>query len=136
MALVPSVLEARGLDATPMIQGRLRRNAAALRNARNFPAVETIASALAVLDRILTDEIGHVRIGRQWFEWLCAQAGLAPESTFDALMETFDAPWPKPPVNRAARLAAGFSEAQLDRLSRADRPTANPDRGKLRAQST
>jgi len=136
MALVPSVLEARGLDATPMIQERLRRNAADLRNARNFQAVETIASALAVLDRILTDEIGHVRIGRQWFEWLCAQAGLAPESTFDALMETFNAPWPKPPVNRAARLAAGFSEAQLDRFSRADRPTANPDRGKLRAQST
>ena len=136
MALVPSVLEARGLDATPMIQERLRRNAKDLRNARNFGAVASIESALSILDRILNDEIGHVRIGRQWFEWLCAQAKLAPEATFDALMESFNAPWPKPPVNRPARLAAGFSEAQLDRFSGANRPTATPGRGKLRAQST
>jgi len=136
MALVPSVLEARGLDATPMIQERLRRNAKDLRNARDLNAVATIENALTILDRILNDEIGHVRIGRQWFEWLCAQAGLSPEATFDALMETFNAPWPKPPVNRPARLAAGFSEAQLDRFSGPNRPTAPPGRGKLRAQST
>jgi uncharacterized ferritin-like protein (DUF455 family) len=136
MALVPSVLEARGLDATPMIQERLRRNAKDLRNARDLSAVATIESALTILDRILNDEIGHVRIGRQWFEWLCAQAGLAPETTFDALMETFNAPWPKPPVNRTARLAAGFTEAQLDRFSQADRPSAHSGRGKLSVQPT
>jgi len=136
MALVPSVLEARGLDATPMIQERLRRNAADMRNARDLSAVASIEDALMILDRILNDEIGHVRIGRQWFEWLCAQDGLAPEATFDALMEKFNAPWPKPPVNRTARLAAGFSEAQLDRFSQADRPSAHSGRGKLRVQST
>jgi uncharacterized ferritin-like protein (DUF455 family) len=98
--------------------------------------VATIESALTILDRILNDEIGHVRIGRQWFEWLCARAGLAPETTFDALMETFNAPWPKPPVNRTARLAAGFTEAQLDRFSQADRPSAHSGRGKLSVQPT
>ena len=123
MALVPSVLEARGLDATPMIQERLRRNAKDLRNARDLRAVATIESALAILDRILHDEIGHVRIGRRWFEWLCHQAELAPEAKFDRLMEEFNAPWPKPPVNREARRAAGFSEAQLDRFSRPARTT-------------
>jgi len=136
MALVPSVLEARGLDATPMIQERLRRNAVDLRNARDFSSVAAIEDALTILDRILNDEIGHVRIGRQWFEWLCAKAGLAPDDTFAALMQTFNAPWPKPPVNRTARLAAGFSEAQLDRFSQADRPSTHSGRGKLRAQST
>ena len=136
MALVPSVLEARGLDATPMIQERLRRNAKDLRNARDFGAVAMIESALAILDRILHDEIGHVRIGRHWFEWLCHQAALEPEATFERLMEAFNAPWPKPPVNLDARRAAGFSEAQLDRFSRPARPTTAPGHGKLRAQSS
>ena len=117
MALVPSVLEARGLDATPMIQERLRRNAKDLRNARDLTGVAAIDAALAVLDRILEDEIGHVRIGRHWYEWLCARAGLEPDAMFATLMQRFNAPWPKPPVNLAARRVAGFSEAMLDRFS-------------------
>jgi len=117
MALVPSVLEARGLDATPMIQERLRRNAKDLRNARDLTGVAAIDAALAVLDRILEDEIGHVRIGRHWYEWLCARAGLEPDAMFATLMQRFNAPWPKPPVNLAARRVAGFSEAMLDLFS-------------------
>jgi len=117
MALVPAVLEARGLDATPMIQQRLQRTAADLRNAKDALAVADIDVALTVLDRILQDEIGHVRIGRYWYEWLCARAGLEPDATFESLMQNFNAPWPKPPVNLAARRAAGFSEAMLGRFS-------------------
>jgi len=117
MALVPAVLEARGLDATPMIQERLRRNAADLRNARDLTGVAAIDAALAILDRILEDEIGHVRIGRNWYQWLCARAGLEPDDMFATLMQRFNAPWPKAPVNLAARRVAGFSEAMLDRFS-------------------
>ncbi|MEY4713379.1 MAG: hypothetical protein RIS88_2829, partial [Pseudomonadota bacterium] len=65
MALVPRTLEARGLDATPQIQQRLR-------------AVGTPMAlrAVQVLDIILRDEVGHVAIGNHWYRWLCAREGL------------------------------------------------------------
>jgi uncharacterized ferritin-like protein (DUF455 family) len=104
MALVPRVLEARGLDATPLIVDKLRA-------ANDLRMVEI----LAVIER---DEIGHVAIGSRWFGWLCAARGLEPESTFRQLLVEYDAPPLKPPFNLAARRAAGFSESELDRLSR------------------
>ncbi len=103
MALVPRVLEARGLDATPLIADKLRA-------ANDLRMVEV----LAVIER---DEIGHVAIGSRWFGWLCAARGLAPESTFRQLLVEYDAPPLKPPFNLAARRAAGFSEPELDWLS-------------------
>lgn len=103
MALVPRVLEARGLDATPPIMARLR----SIGDERS----------VAVLEVILRDEIGHVAIGDRWFRLLCAQRGLEPEATYLALIDSFDAPRPHPPLHREARRAAGFSEAELDALS-------------------
>jgi len=102
MALVPRVLEARGLDATPPIVARLQA----------IGDTET----LAVLDIILRDEIGHVALGDRWFRYFCAQRGLDPEDSYLALIDAFDAPWPRPPLNRPARVAAGFSESELNRL--------------------
>lgn len=99
MALVPRVLEARGLDATPAIQQRLRQ------------AGEP--RAVAILQTILDEEIGHVAIGNRWFQRLCVARALDPESHFRELMIAFDAPRPRGRVNREARLAAGFSEAEL-----------------------
>jgi hypothetical protein len=64
MALVPRVLEARGLDATPPIVASLRR-------------IGDEAS-IAVLDIILRDEIGHVALGDRWFRHFCAERGLEP----------------------------------------------------------
>ncbi|RYF35708.1 MAG: ferritin-like domain-containing protein, partial [Comamonadaceae bacterium] len=60
MALVPRTLEARGLDASPLIQEKLRKVAtpAALR-------------AVDILDVILSDEVGHVAVGNRWYRWLC-----------------------------------------------------------------
>ncbi|QID18505.1 ferritin-like domain-containing protein [Nitrogeniibacter mangrovi] len=104
MALVPRVLEARGLDATPPIMARLRRSGD--------------TRTLAVLDIILRDEIGHVALGDRWFRHFCAQRGLEPEAQYRALIDAFDAPWPRPPLNRPARRRAGFSEQELDRLER------------------
>jgi len=116
MALVPAVLEARGLDATPVIQQRLRSTAGDLRNAGDRAAVAALDAALRILERILDDEIGHVRIGWHWYRWLCERHRVEPEAHFLVLMEQYGAPWPKPPVNLGARRAAGFSPALLDRF--------------------
>jgi len=103
MALVPRVLEARGLDATPLIVEKLKA-------AQDTRMVEI----LAVIER---DEIGHVAIGSHWFGWLCAARGLDPDTTFRQLLVDYDAPPLKPPFNLEARRKAGFSEFELDWLS-------------------
>ncbi len=103
MALVPRVLEARGLDVTPGIQEKLRQ--AGDKN------------AASILDVILRDEVGHVQIGNRWFHFLCKQRGLAPEKTFAALLSEH---YPKGlfgPFNLDARRQAGFSEAEFALLS-------------------
>jgi uncharacterized ferritin-like protein (DUF455 family) len=103
MALVPRVLEARGLDATPLIVDKLKA-------ANDTRMVEI----LAVIER---DEIGHVAIGSHWFGWLCSARGVEPDATFRQLLVEYDAPPLKPPFNLAARRAAGFSESELTWLS-------------------
>ena len=104
MALVPRTLEARGLDATPPMQERLRR-------AGDARAVE-------ILGVILRDEVGHVAIGNHWYRWLCARAGLEPNSHYGVLAARHGAPRLKPPFNREARRAAGFTESELAALGR------------------
>ena len=105
MALVPRTLEARGLDATPLIQTRLRKV--------NTPAA---LRAVEILDVILRDEIGHVAVGNRWYGWLCAQQGLEPLAHYRALAREHNAPRLKPPFNEVARRAAGFSQPELDDL--------------------
>ena len=102
MALVPRLLEARGLDATPPMQARLAR-------AGDRRAVE-------ILDIILRDEVGHVEVGNRWYRALCAQRGLDPVSHFKALARAHGAPRLKPPFNLDARRRAGFEEAELSAL--------------------
>jgi uncharacterized ferritin-like protein (DUF455 family) len=70
-----------------------------------------------VLDIILHDEIGHVGLGDAWFRRLCSERDLEPEGTYRELLKAFDAPWPQAPLNEAARLAAGFSAAELAALA-------------------
>ena len=102
MALVPRTLEARGLDATPLIQHKLR----------SVGTPDALA-AVAILDIILAEEVGHVAIGNHWYGWLCARQGLDPVAHYAGLVERYEAPRPKPPLNEAARRAAGFTEAEL-----------------------
>lgn len=102
MALVPRVLEARGLDAQPAIADKFR-------SVGDERAVEI----LGVIER---DEIGHVAIGSRWYLYLCHQRGLAPLETFRKLLKEYDAPPLKPPFNLAGRRAGGFSEEELDWL--------------------
>ena len=105
MALVPRTLEARGLDATPLIQAKLQR--------AHTP--EALA-VVGILDIILRDEVGHVAIGNHWYRWLCAQRGLDPEAHYPSLVAQYDAPHLKPPFNDEARLRAGFSAQELAAL--------------------
>jgi uncharacterized ferritin-like protein (DUF455 family) len=102
MALVPRTLEARGLDATPPMQARLAR-------AGDHRAVE-------ILDVILRDEVGHVAIGNHWYRWLCRRDGLDPIAHDALLVERHRAPRLRPPFNKAARQAAGFTAAELAAL--------------------
>jgi len=102
MALVPRTLEARGLDATPQIQGKLRQvgTPAAMR-------------AVEILDVILRDEVGHVAIGNHWYKKLCEREGLDPLGHYVALAERYAAPKLYPPFNEDARLRAGFTAEEL-----------------------
>lgn len=102
MALVPRLMEARGLDATPGIRRKL--------------AGHGDRTGAAILDIILRDEIGHVAIGDRWFRHFCAQRGLDAESAYHELVMSSDVPKPRGPFNEAARLRAGFSAEELRRL--------------------
>lgn len=106
MALVPRTLEARGLDATPLIQARLRK--VDTPDARQF---------VDCLNVILRDEIGHVEIGNRWYRWLCDQQGLEPVSHYRHLVKLHSAPRLRPPFNTEARAAAGFSAQEIACLS-------------------
>ena len=99
MALVPRVLEARGLDATPALIAKL--------------GAAGDAGAVEILERIRREEVGHVRIGNRWYAYFCAQRGLEPIATFRRLLAEHGAPRMRPPFDLAARRRAGFSEPEL-----------------------
>lgn len=105
MALVPRVLEARGLDVTPGMIVKLRQ-------------LGDDATA-DILDVILREEIGHVAAGSRWFRWHCALAGVAPEPTFRDLLVRYGRGVLHGPFNLDARGAAGFSEEELQALQSA-----------------
>jgi uncharacterized ferritin-like protein (DUF455 family) len=105
MALVPRVMEARGLDATPPIQAKLRQ-------VGDQPAVD-------VLDVILREEVRHVALGNRWYEWLCSQRGVEPHAFFRETMRKHRAPKLRGQINRPARIAAGFTNEELDSLLQA-----------------
>ncbi len=102
MALVPRVLEARGLDVTPGIIDRLR--------SAGDPAT------VAILELILREEVAHVAAGSRWFAWCCARAGVQADATFAELIGQHVRGAIRGPLNIPARLAAGFTQAELARL--------------------
>ena len=102
MALVPRTMEARGLDAVPMIRER-------------FKQIKE-SGAVQILDIILRDEIGHVAIGNHWFNYLCGQNNLSPIATYQDLAITYRAPKLKGPFNIEARRLAGFSPEEIELL--------------------
>lgn len=99
MALVPRVMEARGLDVTPSIIDKLTA-------AGDVRAVE-------ILHIIHQDEVGHVEIGSRWFRYLCQQRGLEPFSTFKQLLKQYLKGQLKGPYDHQMRKRAGFSDEEL-----------------------
>ncbi len=103
LAMVPRCMEARGLDVTPAIIAK-------------FKNVGDNAS-VTLLERILTDEVGHVERGSYWFKWVCEQQGYEPEAKYRELIKQYyQGGKPKGPFNREMRIIAGFSNAELDWL--------------------
>lgn len=103
MALVPRVLEARGLDVTPGMIERLR-------------SVGDEAT-VAVLEVILREEVAHVAAGTRWFRHCCERDGVDPRETFLELLRTYMGRQLRGPFNRPARIEAGFDEQELDELT-------------------
>ena len=103
MALVPRVLEARGLDVTPGMIERLRGVGD--------------ESTIAILEVILREEVAHVAAGTRWFRWCCERDGVDPRETFLDLVRDYMGRNLRGPFNRPARLEAGFDDEELDHLT-------------------
>ncbi|WP_374472843.1 ferritin-like domain-containing protein [Arenimonas sp.] len=99
MALVPRVLEARGLDVTPGMIARLRSNG------------DNVSAD--ILEVILREEVAHVAAGSRWFHWHCEREGLAPVREFIRLVREAVRGGVRGPFNRPARLAAGFDDDEI-----------------------
>lgn len=110
MALVPRVLEARGLDVTPAMISRLL-------------AVGDGDTA-AILDLILREEVAHVAAGSRWFHWCCERDGVDPVTTFETLLRRHARPALREPFNQDARRSAGFSGDELALIVRVARSAA------------
>lgn len=102
MALVPRVLEARGLDASPALIAKLDSCGD--------------ARAVEIMRIIQRDEVEHVRIGNHWYGHFCSERGLEPVETFRNLLKEFNAPRLRAPFDMTARRQAGFSERELSLL--------------------
>ncbi|HEU0196676.1 MAG TPA: ferritin-like domain-containing protein [Nevskiaceae bacterium] len=103
MAMVPRVLEARGLDATPGLIKRLRD-------------VGDHATA-DILETLLREEIPHVAAGTRWFRYCCVQQGCEPEASFRQLRARYLRGRLRGPFNLVARHAAGFTTSELAELT-------------------
>ena len=103
LAIVPLVLEARGLDVTPEMIRRLER--------AGDP------ESAQILARIYEDEIGHVAVGLRWFERSCRDDGLQPEAAFHDRVRRYFKGALKPPFNRQARDKAGVPASYYEPLS-------------------
>ncbi|MEL6297663.1 MAG: ferritin-like domain-containing protein [Pseudomonadota bacterium] len=95
LAIVPLVLEARGLDVTPPMIEKLKA-------ADDQPSAQ-------ILEIIYRDEKRHVAFGTKWFRYLCERDGLAPEPRFHSLVRTHFKGGLKPPFNDRARSEAGLA---------------------------
>ncbi len=102
MALVPRVLEARGLDVTPGMIGRLRHSGD--------------GESADLLEVILREEVAHVAAGTRWYHWCCQREGLAPSREFIRLVREVARGSLRGPFNREARLLAGFDSYEMAEL--------------------
>ncbi len=103
MALVPRVLEARGLDVTPGMIKRLQ----------HLGDTETVA----ILELILREEVAHVAAGTRWYRHCCKRDGIDPVDSFFDFLRDYMGVSLRGPFNLPARREAGFVQEELDRLA-------------------
>ena len=94
LAVVPMVLEARGLDVTPGMIGIFRKAG--------------LADTVAALETIYAEEVHHVAYGSKWFHFLCGRDNLDPTPTFHELVRRYFHGALKPPFNEEKRAEAGL----------------------------
>jgi uncharacterized ferritin-like protein (DUF455 family) len=94
LAVVPMVLEARGLDVTPKMIYLFKQ--AKQKN------------AVAALETIYAEEVAHVAYGSKWFHFLCGRNNLDPKPVFHGLVTTYFHSTLKPPFNEDKRAEAGI----------------------------
>jgi len=99
MALVPRILEARGLDVAPPMIVKLTK--------------QGDTDSAAILQRIYTDEITHVEIGNRWFRHVCDQRKLDGAEVFQDLLRGRASAYLRSPYNDEARLEAGFTVEEM-----------------------
>ena len=94
LAVVPMVLEARGLDVTPSMIGIFRKAGD--------------EGAVAALETVYAEEVGHVAYGSKWFHFLCGRDDLDPKPVFHDLVRRYFHGALKPPFNDEKRAEAGI----------------------------
>lgn len=94
LAVVPMVLEARGLDVSPQMIALFETH--------------KDEGALAALNVIYKEEVAHVAYGSKWFNWLCGRAGDDPKDVFHTLVRRYFHGALKPPFNEEKRADAGM----------------------------
>ena len=94
LAVVPMVLEARGLDVTPGMIDIFRKAGA--------------TSAVKALEVIYSEEVAHVAYGSKWFHFLCGRHEQDPKEVFHALVRKYFHGPLKPPFNEEKRAEAGL----------------------------
>ena len=94
LAVVPMVLEARGLDVTPGMIDLFRQ--------------AKLDSAVEALETIYAEEVGHVAYGSKWFHFLCGRHALDPKPVFHDLVRRYFHSTLRPPFNEEKRAEAGI----------------------------
>jgi len=105
MALVPRVMEARGLDVTPGIIAKFKQ-----------AGDKDMMEILTIIQR---DEVGHVEIGTRWYRYFCEQRGWSPLETFKELIKKHMPGGVRGPYDYLRRKQAGFTEDELEYLEQA-----------------
>ena len=103
LAVIPRIMEARGLDVTPDLINRFRE----------IKDKETVS----VLKKILKDEIGHVSLGSKWYRYICKKYKKDPDLTFKDIINQFTLPINSKNINKDARIMAGFTNTELEYLN-------------------
>jgi uncharacterized ferritin-like protein (DUF455 family) len=98
LAVVPMVLEARGLDVTPGMINIFRK-------AKDDP---TAAQAIAAMEVIYSEEVHHVAYGSKWFHFMCGREDLDPKLAFHSLVQRYFHGALKPPFKEEKRAEAGI----------------------------